>query len=603
MVAGGKLPSYSGLGFQQGQLRKGNGLHSSIISVGARLAIALTCGVLSIPPAHASESVFVDVAREAGIDFTYFNGMTGDFTIAEITGQGCGLVDIDNDGDLDVYLVQGQLLGEKMTDAIFPWQGKEPPTDRIYRNDLKVKADGTRVLKFTDITKSSGIKADGYGMGVAAGDYDNDGDVDLYITNLGSNQLYRNDGDDTFTDVTDAAGADDVRWSTCSAFVDYDRDGDLDLYVSNYVDFESAPTRECYSKSSARDFCGPDAYNPVPDRLLRNKGDGTFEDVSTAAGIHREFGAGFGVIAADFDLDGWIDIYVANDGDPNQLWINNKNGTFRNEALWAGAAINAMGAAEASMGADADDFDGDGDDDIFITHIMEETNTLYLNNGKALFEDRTAAVGLASISIGKTGFGTGWFDYDNDGWLDLIVLNGEVRTIPERERAGDSYPLGQPNHLLRNLNGRKFQIVENPGETFPLIEVSRGAAFGDIDNDGDVDVLQANNNGPARLLVNQVGTSSRWLGLKLVVKNASRDALGARIEIVKADGRSLWRRVRTDGSYCSARDPRVLVGLGNQAQVKAIRVIWPDGSRESWPAPPINQYTTLNQGNAPKGKQ
>ncbi len=571
-------------------------------AVGAVLAVWLAS---TARIAVATEPVvFVDVAESAGIDFTHFNGMTGHFTIAEITGQGAGFVDYDGDGDLDVYLVQGRLLGKSMKEAIFPWRSPEPPKDRLYRNDLVVNKDGSRKLSFTDVTESSGIDGGGYGMGVATGDFDNDGHIDLYITNLGSNQLYRNRGDGTFEDVTAKAGVDDTRWSTCAAFVDYDRDGDLDLFVSNYVDFETAPTRECYSKSSARDFCGPDAYNPVPDRLFRNEGDGTFRDVSVAAGIHKEFGAGFGVVAADYNLDGWIDIYVANDGDPNQLWINNGDGTFRNEALWAGAAINSEGAAEASMGVDADDFDEDGDDDIFITHIMEETNTLYVNDGTGLFEDRTGAAGLATVSLGKTGFGTGWFDFDNDGWQDLLILNGAVRKIDERIRAGDAYPLGQPNHLLRNTGKGTFVVAsDRAGDTFPLIEVSRGAAFGDVDNDGDTDVLVANNNGPTRLLINQIGNRNHWIGLRLRLENASRDALGARIQVVLADGSSRWRRVRTDGSFCSSRDPRVLVGLGKASAVKEVRIRWPRGQQETWRNVPIDRYTTLHENSAPQEKQ
>jgi hypothetical protein len=563
------------------------------------LVVAVAAGARESP----DDVVFIDVAPTAGIDFTHFNGMTGNFTIAEITGQGAGLVDFDGDGDLDLYLVQGNLLGRSMAEAVFPWRGSEPPTDRLYRNDLVVNDDGTRHLHFTDVTQASGIAAEGYGMGVAAGDYDNDGRVDLYITNLGSNQLYRNRGDGTFEDVTVKAGVDEPRWSTCAAFVDYDRDGDLDLFVSNYVDFETAPTRECYAGSSARDFCGPDAYNPVPDRLFQNRGDGTFADVTVTAGISKEFGAGFGVVAADYNLDGWIDIYVANDGDPNQLWINNGNGTFHNEALWAGAAINSEGKAEASMGVDADDFDGDGDDDIFMTHIMEETNTLYVNDGTGLFEDRTTSAGLASISLGKTGFGTGWFDFDNDGWLDLLVLNGAVRALAERVRAGDPYPLGQPNHLLRNTGNRKFEVVsERAGDSFSLIEVSRGAAFGDIDNDGDTDILMANNNGPSRLLINQVGNRNHWIGLRLLLETVPRDAFGARVQVVLADGTSRWRRVRTDGSFCSSRDPRVLVGLGAVTSVKEVRVLWPDGRSETWRNLPIDRYTTLREGLVPREK-
>jgi hypothetical protein len=568
-------------------------------------AIVAACVLLvtAIGGTSSEEVIFVDVAASAGIEFTHFNGMTGNFTIAEITGQGTGLVDFDNDGDLDVYLVQGRLLGNSMSEAVFPWRGAEPPRDRLYRNDVSIGSDGSRRLRFTDVTAASGIDGTGYGMGVATGDYDNDGDVDLYITNLGSNQLYRNRGDGTFEDVTSKAGVDDPRWSTCAAFVDYDRDGDLDLFVSNYVDFATAPTRECYAASSARDFCGPDAYNPVPDRLFRNRGDGSFEDVTIAAGI-KEYGAGFGVIAADYNVDGWIDIYVANDGDPNQLWINNGDGTFRNEALWAGAAINSEGAAEASMGVDADDFDEDGDDDIFMTHIMEETNTLYVNDGTGLFEDRTGAAGLASISLGKTGFGTGWFDFDNDGWLDLLVLNGAVRALAERVRAGDPYPLGQPNHLLRNRGNGTFEVAsDRAGESFPLIEVSRGAAFGDIDNDGDTDVLMANNNGPSRLLINQVGNRSHWIGLRLLDEKVGRDALGARVQVILDDGSSRWRRVRTDGSFCSSRDPRVLIGLGSATKIKEARVLWPDGRKETWRGLEIDRYSTLRQGSAPKERQ
>jgi hypothetical protein len=554
--------------------------------------------------APREDVVFVDIARSAGIEFTHFNGMTGHFTIAEITGQGAGFVDFDGDGDLDVYLVQGRLLGKSMSEAVFPWRGSEPPADRLYRNDLVVNKDGSRRLKFTDVTRASGIVADGYGMGVATGDYDNDGEVDLYITNLGPNQLYRNRGDGTFEDVTAKAGVNDSRWSTCAAFVDFDRDGDLDLFVSNYVDFETAPTRECYASSSARDFCGPDAYNPVPDRLFRNRGNGTFEDISLAAGINKEFGAGFGVVAADYNRDGWIDIYVANDGDPNQLWLNNGDGTFRNEALWAGAAINAEGSAEASMGVDSGDFDEDGDDDLFMTHIMEETNTLYVNDGTGLFEDRTSAAGLATISLGKTGFGTGWFDFDNDGWLDLLVLNGAVRALAERVRTGDPYPLGQPNHLLRNAGNGKFEAAsERAGESFPLIEVSRGAAFGDVDNDGDTDVLVANNNGPARLLVNQIGNQNHWIGLRLVVKDGSRDAIGAKVQVILPDGTTRWRRVRADGSFCSSRDPRVLLGLGAATKIKEIRVLWPNGRREIWSDLPTDRYTALREGTSPQEKK
>ena len=270
-----------------------------------------------------------------------------------------------------------------------------------------VHADGSRQLRFTDVTDQSKIKALGYGMGVITGDVNNDGTVDLYVTNYGHNQLWRNNGNGTFSDVTAATQTDDPAWSTSAAFFDYDRDGWLVLYVANYARATPHKNPTCYAKSSARDYCGPSAFEAFPDRLFHNRQDGTFEDVSEAAGITREYGAGLGVVTADFNADGWIDIYVANDGDPNQLWINQHNGTFKNEALWAGCAVNRLGLAEAGMGVDAGDFDGDGDGDLFMTHPMEETNTLYVNLGRGLFVDHTIEAGLASPSLRYTAFGTG----------------------------------------------------------------------------------------------------------------------------------------------------------------------------------------------------
>ena len=562
-----------------------------------RLTLALVgaalCGAAAAPP----PAIFEDVTREVGLDFRHFNGMTGDFTIAEITGSGAGVFDFDDDGDLDVYLVQGALLGTDMGKAVFPWRGPERPMGRLFRNDLVVGKGGTGGLHFTDVTAASGIVADGYGMGVATGDYDDDGRVDLYLTNLGPNRLYRNRGDGTFADVTARAGADDSRWSTGAAFLDYDRDGHLDLYVANYLDFESDPTRACYSSSSARDFCGPKAYRPVPDRLLRNRGDGTFADVTAAAGLSRELAAGFGVIAADFTGDGWTDVYVTNDGDPNTLWVNQHDGTFRDDALFAGVALDANGLAQGSMGIDAGDFDGDGDQDLVMTNIMQEGTTLYANDGKGLFEDRSVASGLSAVSRSRTGFGAGFLDYDNDGWLDLMMLNGAVLSLPHLVRQGDPYPLGQPNDLLHATGRGAFEVVgERAGPSFALAEVSRGAAFGDVDNDGDMDVLATNNNGPARLLLNQVGNLRPWLGVRLLERERNRDAQGALVEVRRASKGALWRRAATDGSYCSARDPRVLVGLGDSDEVTDVRVHWPSGRVERFDSPPARRYVTLREG-------
>jgi len=546
-----------------------------------------------------SPAIFKEAAAEVGLKFQHYNGMTGKFFLPEIMGSGAALFDFDGDGDLDVFIVQSNVLepNVKAGDTLFPWRGSESPRGRLFRNDLEVARDGTRTLKFTDVTEKSGIVADGYGMGVAVGDINNDGWPDLYITNLGHNQMYLNKGNGTFVDVTKQSGTDDERWSTSASFFDYDHDGWLDLLVLNYADFDLARSPPCYSASTARDYCTPKVFRAPGNRLFHNKGNGTFEDVTAAAGIDKELGHGLGVVTADFNGDGWVDIYVANDGDANQLWINQKNGTFRNEALLAGAAFNRDGKAEAGMGVDAGDVDANGTEDIFITHLMDETNTLFMNSGGALFEDRTREAGLGMPGHRFTGFGTLFFDYDNDGWLDLLVANGAVQLLPELARRGDRYPLGQPNQLFHNTGKSTFVDTSlQAGEAFQLLEVSRGAAFGDVDNDGDIDVLITNNNGPVRLLVNQVGNRNHWLGLRLVGKDNKRDMFGAQVEIIISKDKSLWRRVRTDGSYLSANDPRVVAGLGSVNHLEAVRVHWPGGAVEEWKNPPIDQYTTLREG-------
>ena len=560
-----------------------------------KLILLIGIAVFCLAPTDAKETskpIFKEVAAEVGLNFRHYNGMTGKFFLPEIMGAGATLFDYDSDGDLDVFIVQGDVLepGNRPESTLFPWKESEPPRGRLFRNDLD-----TGKLRFTDVTEKSRIHATGYGMGVATGDINNDGKPDLYITNLGSNQMYLNKGDGTFDDVTKSSATDDPRWSTSASFVDYDRDGWLDLMLVNYADFTTTNSPNCYAPTSARDYCTPRVFRSPGNRLFHNRRDGTFENATIAAGVDKEFGHGLGVVSADFNDDGWTDIYVANDGDPNQLWINQKDGTFRNEALLAGAAVNRDGKTEAGMGVDAGDFDGNGTDDIFITHLMEETHTLFTNLGDAIFEDRTRETGLVMPGRRFTGFGTLFFDYDNDGWLDLLVVNGAVQLLPKLMRKGDPFPLGQPNQLFRNTgNGRFVEVVEQAGANFQLLEVGRGAAFGDIDNDGDTDVLVTNNNGPARLLLNQLGNRNHWLGLRLVTKNG-RDALGAQVDIVVKKNQVLRRRVRTDGSYLSANDPRVLVGLGNVTQVEAVRVRWPDGSVGEWKSPLLDRYITLKQ--------
>jgi hypothetical protein len=524
--------------------------------------------------------------------------MTGRYYFPEMTGQGGGFIDFDNDGDLDVYLLQGTLLGpgETMKDALYP-SADPDPRDRLFRNDLTVDASGRAVVRFTDVTDASGIDGRGYGMGVAVGDFNNDGWADMYVTNYGPNRMLYNDGDGTFTDVTDRTGTGDSLWGAGAMAFDYDRDGWLDLYVTNYVLFDIVANKTCYANSSKRDYCGPSAFASQPDRLFRNRGDGTFEDVTRRVLEGYQPGSGLGVVSLDVNNDGWLDIYVTNDGQPNQLWVGRDGSGFTEEGLFSGAAVNQGGQAEASMGVGAGDFDADGDEDLIMTHIMGQTNTLYVNDGQGFFEDRTIACGLSAVSLPFTAFGVNWFDYDNDGWLDLLFVNGAVLVLDHLVLAGDPYPLHQPNILMRNVGGRKFEeVTRSAGKAFELSEVSRGAAFGDVDNDGDTDVLVCNNNGPARLFRNNGVSGNRWLGVRLVHGPGRSDALGARLVLRRGGKPPLLRQVRTEGSYCSANDPRVLFGLGEGDGLERLEIRWPDGTLEVWRKPVPMTYTTLEKG-------
>jgi hypothetical protein len=541
---------------------------------------------------------YVELAEQAGLDFVHVNGASGHFYYPEILGPGVAFLDFDNDGDLDVYLVQGSTLGGGKGAASAAHEDTRRSEGRLYRNDLDVRPDGSRSLRLTDVTRESGIRAAQYGLGVAAADVDNNGWVDLLLTNFGANQLLRNNGDGTFSDVTASSGLhDDARFSVSAAFLDYDRDGWLDLYVANNVNYTIANETRCPNPAGRRDYCPPQIYGGRPDQLYRNRGDGTFTDVTSKALVGGRFGPALGVSTADFNGDGWIDIFVANDGEDNLLWINQRDGTLRESALLAGVAVTAEGKAEASMGVDAGDFDGDGDEDLIITELTGEGSNLYVNDGTGKFRDMSAASGLSGISLPYTGWGTAWFDFDNDGWLDTFAANGTIVANEGEPRA--PFPYDQRRVLFRNPGSGRFEDVSSKaGAAFQASESGRGAAFGDIDNDGDVDILVGNAAGPVRLLVNQIGNRQHWIGLRLVGRDGKRDALGARVIVHGAGGRALWRRVRSDGSYASANDPRVLVGLGESTAPVGVRVIWPSGQTEEWASVPIDRYTTLQQGDS-----
>jgi hypothetical protein len=532
--------------------------------------------------------LFVEAATQSGLTFTHISGASGQYYIAEQMGAGAALFDYDGDGDLDVYLVQSGRLTEGGGSV-------SAPTSRLFRNDLSVAANGTRTLRFTDVTERAGVGARTYGMGAATGDYDNDGDLDLLVTSFGPETLYRNNGNGTFTDVTQESGVGDAQWSASAAFVDYDRDGDLDLFVANYLDFTIAGNKRCNDALGARDYCSPRSYRPVPDRLYRNDGRGRFTDVSDAAGITKADGAGLGVSTGDYNGDGWLDLYVANDATPNQLWINQRNGTFKDEGLLSGSALNAAGNPEGSMGIASGDFDLDGDEDLFVTNIVGETFVLYVNDGRGAFDDARDRIGLAARTAASTGFGTDWFDYDNDGWLDLFMANGAVNIV-EAQR-GEKFPFRMRNQLFRNTGAGRFEETSKAGgPAFDRAEIGRGAAFGDIDNDGDIDFVVTNNNGPVRLLLNQAGARNHWVEVRLQQPQGNRLGFGAWVGIERAGRPTIWRRVRTDGSYLSASDVRVHAGLGTSAAVIAVTVQWPDGARERWTDVTGDRVVTLQRG-------
>ena len=519
---------------------------------------------------------FVEVADSSGLEFVHDSGRNGALWTLEITGAGVAVLDFDDDGKLDIWLVQGGPIKPRVAPL---------PGDKLYRN---VSTGGQ--LRFEDVTLAAGVVAVEYGMGIATGDIDNDGDTDVFLANYGVNQLFENLGGGRFRDITAESGIAGTRWSIAASFADIDGDGLLDLYVANYLDFQVEGYKSCRRWSSRPTYCAPSNFEPVADRLYRNLGGGRFSDISEAAGIAGAYGGAMAVIADDFDGDGSTDFYVANDGLDNLLWLNQGGGRFQDQGLLAGAAVNIDGIAQASMGLSAADFDHDDDPDLFVTHDVKENNTLYRNSSEAAsgawFEDQSRRARVAAASLPYSAFGTGWFDVENDGDLDLFVVNGAVAVIEAQIAAGIEPPLKQPNQLLLN-DGNGVYLSVDGGPAFALTDVSRGAAFADLDNDGDIDVVVTNNDGSVHLYRNDT-PGLNWLGLDLEGKNTAPHAIGTLV----------WRetehperkRVRTDGSYASAHDPRLLFGLGSDEARQFIRVRWPDKTEERFGPLEVNRY-------------
>ncbi len=504
---------------------------------------------------------FVEVAQTRGLIFTQHSGHQDLYFNPEITAGGVALLDMDNDGDLDAYLVQSGSIVEPE---------REPAGNQLFRN----RGDGS----FQNVTDDSGAEDRGYGMGVATGDYNNDGDVDLYITNVGRNTLLRNEGNGRFVDVTDDAGVGGDLWSSSAAFLDYDADGDLDLFVCNYIHWSVAGERQCKDAAGASDYCGPHEYlAPTEDTLYRNNADGTFTDVTNELGISRAVGNGLGVTVGDYNNDGRLDIFVANDGGEDVLWINRADGRFVNQALTLGCARDEAGQAKAGMGIGSADIDDDGDLDLLVVNLRGETDSLFLNEG-SYFADITGAAGLGRLSRGFTRFGTAFFDYDNDGKLDIYQANGSVY---RRAQPYADDPYAEPNVLMQNVGSRQFTEVLPRGGAGPMLaHNSRGAAFGDLDNDGGIDIVVVNRDGPAYYLNNQATDRGRWIMFR-VLDEHGRDALGATVTGM-VNGRSMRREVQTAYSLFSANDPRVHFGLGDAHIIQNITVRWVDGSTSSF---------------------
>jgi hypothetical protein len=546
-------------------------------SIGALLILGASLA-LSAPDAFPR---FVDVAAKVGITVMNICGGAAKDYIVEANGNGGAFFDYNNDGKMDVLIVNGSTLDN--------YKKGGDPMVTLYKN-----VGGT----FVDVTREAGLLKRGWGMGVCVGDYDNDGFQDLYVTAYGPSVLFRNNGDGTFSDVTASAGVANIHWSTNCAFGDYDRDGRLDLYVANYMAFDekTAPRRGKDPKCRFLGidvFCGPQGLQGEPDVLFHNSGNGTFTDATKSAGIKDPNYYGFGVVFSDFDNDGWPDIYVANDGNPNLLFHNNRNGTFTEMGVLSGAGLNEAGRAQSGMGVAIGDYDGNGLFDIFVTNFANDTNTLYRNLGKMLFNDVTSLAGLGEISQQYLGWGTGLEDFDNDALPDIFVANGHVYPQVDSAETGQHY--AQRKELYQNLGNGKFkEIAREAGSDLMIPKSSRGAAFGDYDNDGNIDALVINMNDRPSLFRNEGGNRNHWITMLLKGTRSNRDAIGARVEI-QAGGRTQVDEVRSGASYLSHNDMRIHFGLGSASRVDRIRIRWPNGNAEELPGVDADQFLTITE--------
>jgi enediyne biosynthesis protein E4 len=540
--------------------------------------LAMLSGVVTVGTQTTRLPIqFTDATAAAGIRFRHNSGAVGKKYLPETMGSGCAFLDVDNDGWQDVFLVQSM---------DWPGSKRTRSTPALYRNNH----NGT----FTDITGSAGLAVEMYGLGVTAADYDNDGDTDIYITALGANRLFRNAGGGRFEDVTARAGVGDPGFSTSALWFDYDRDSHLDLFVSNYVSWSIEKDLFCTLDGRTKSYCTPESYKGESPTLYRNKGDGTFENVTRKAGVFDPTNKMLGVAMIDYNGDGLPDLFAANDTQPNRLYRNKGDGTFADVGVTAGVAFNEAGVARAAMGVDAADYDGSGRDSLIIGNFSNEMMALYTNEGNGLFIDEAPTSTIGRASLLRLTFACFFFDADLDGLLDIFAANGHVADDIATVQPTITY--AEPPHMFRNQGGKKFEDISTRlGPAFSRPMVGRGAAYGDYDNDGDLDLLVSTNNGPARLLRNDGGTNHK-LRLTLQGSSSNRDAIGARARVVGDKGPSPWRMVKTGSSYLSQSELPLTFGLGAATKVISIEVLWPNGRTERVPGAPAGTPVTIVEG-------
>jgi len=532
------------------------------------------------PPRPSGPIEFTDVTAQAGIHFKHNSGAFGKKYLPETLGEGCAFLDYDNDGWQDILFVNSMDWPEHKTAKSFL---------ALYHNNQ----DGT----FTDVTRQAGLAVEMYGIGVAVADYDNDGNEDIYITCVGTNHLFRNLGGGRFTDVTVRAGVGDPGFSTNAVWFDYDNDGKLDLFVANYVDWSVEKDQFCSLDGKNKSYCTPQSYKGQSSTLYHNKGNGSFENVTQRAGLVDPTSKSLGVALLDYNNDGWMDLFVANDTEPNKLYKNNGNGTFTDEAVAAGVAFSEAGTARAGMGVDAGDYEGSGRQGIVLGNFTNESMALYRNDGTGLFTDEAPNSGIGKMSAQSLTFAVFFFDYDLDGMLDVFAANGHVSDDISVVQPNVKY--AQPPHLFHNKGKKKFEeMTSKLGRALQRAIVGRGAAYGDFDNDGDLDLLITSNNGPARLLRNDNGNQNDMLRIKTVGTRSNRDGIGAKVILKTAKGTKLFSMVKTGSSYCSQSELPIVFGLGapEEGKTVSLEIIWPSGGKDIIPDVKANQSITVQEG-------